>query len=134
MSRRWNPRRRSARVPLAVLAAFALLVAACGGGGGSSADQTRTAVNGSVDVNAFDPYRFDVKTIKASPGDLTINLHEKGSQTHTFTISDPKFELKVTPSAPEASGTVNLKPGTYKFKCSFDAHAASGMVGEIVVA
>jgi len=128
MSRRWNR-----RVPLAVLAAFALFVAACGGGGGGS-DVTRTAVNGSVDVNAKDPYSFDVKTIKAAPGDLTINLHEKGGQTHTFTIEDPKFEIKVTPSAPEASGTVNLKPGTYKFKCSFDGHAAAGMTGEIVVA
>jgi plastocyanin len=133
MSRRWNPRRSNARAPLALVAASALFVAACGGGGGS-AGETRTAVNGSIDVNARDPYNFDVKTIKASPGALTINLHEKGSQTHTFTIEDPKFELKVTPSAPEASGTVTLKPGTYKFKCSFDGHAAAGMVGEIVVA
>ena len=130
MSRRWNR-----RVPLAVVAAFALLVAACGGGGGGgSADDTRTAVNGSIDVNAKDPYSFDVKTITASAGDLTINLHEKGGQTHTFTMDDPKFEIKVTPSAPEASGTVTLEPGTYKFKCSFDGHAAAGMVGEIVVA
>ena len=129
MSRRWNR-----RVPLALVAAFALFVAACGGGGGSSADQTRTATNGSIDVNAYDPYHFDVKTIKASPGALTINLHEKGGQTHTFTIEDPKFEIKVTPSAPETSGTVTLKPGTYKFKCSFDGHAAAGMHGQIVVA
>jgi plastocyanin len=133
MSRRWNPRRWKARVPVAVVGAFALLVAACGGGGGS-ADKTRTAVNGSVDVNAKDPYSFDVKTIKASPGKLTINLHEKGGQTHTFTIKDPKFEIKVTPSAPEASGTVELAPGTYKFECSFDGHAAAGMTGQIIVA
>jgi plastocyanin len=127
MSRRWN---RSVR--LAALAAFALLLAACGGSGGGSGT-TRAAVDGSVDVNAYDPYRFDVKTITAAPGPLTINLHEKGGQTHTFTIADPKFEIKVTPSQPEASGTVTLKPGTYDFKCSFDGHAAAGMVGKIVV-
>ena len=63
MSRRWNR-----RVPLALLAAFALLVAACGGGGGSGSDTTRTAVNGSIDVNAYDPYRFDVKTINGLAG------------------------------------------------------------------
>jgi plastocyanin len=131
MSRRWNPRRRKARAPLALVAAGALLLAACGGGGGGG--ETRAAVNGSVDVNAKDPYSFDVKTITAPAGDLTINLHEKGGQTHTFTLKDPEFELKVTPSAPEASGTVNLKPGTYKYYCSFDAHAAAGMVGEIIV-
>jgi plastocyanin len=129
MPRRWNR-----RVPLAVLVAFGLLVAACGGGGGGGSGETRTATNGTIDVNAFDPYRFDVKTINASPGPLTITLHEKGSQQHTFTMSDPALNLVVTPSKPEASGTVTLKAGTYKFKCSYDGHAAAGMVGTIVVA
>lgn len=125
MSRRWNR-----RVLVAVLAAFGLTVTGCGGGGASA---TRTAVNGAVDVNASDPYKFDVKTIKATPGPLTVTLHEKGSSQHTFTISDPKFELVVTPAKPEVSGTVTLPAGTYKFKCSYDGHAAAGMVGTIVV-
>jgi plastocyanin len=125
--------RRSYRVSCALLASFALLVAACGGGGGSSASQTKTAVGGKIDVNAYDPYRFDVKTINASPGPLTVTLHEKGSSEHTFTISSPKFEIKVTADKPEASGTVTLAAGTYTFKCSFDGHAAAGMVGKIVV-
>jgi plastocyanin len=130
MSRRWNT-----RVPVVILVAFGLTIAACGGGGGgSSSDSTRTATNGAVDVNAFDPYHFDVKTIMASPGPLTVTLHEKGGQQHTFTLTNPKFELVVTASKPEASGTVTLKAGTYKFKCSYDGHAAAGMVGTIVVA
>jgi len=75
-----------------------------------------------------------VKTINASAGKLTINLHEKGSQQHTFTIPDLKFEIKVTAGNPEASGTVTLEAGkTYSFKCSYDGHAAAGMVGKIVV-
>jgi uncharacterized cupredoxin-like copper-binding protein len=32
-----------------------------------------------------------------------------------------------------ATGTVTLKAGTYSFKCSYDGHAAAGMVGQIVV-
>jgi plastocyanin len=143
MSRRWNDRRRNAErrspgrgkfgVPLAALLAFGLVLAACGGGGGGSGD-TKTAVDGKIDVNAKDPYNFDVKTINAKAGQLTITLHEKGSQTHTFTISDPKFEITVTPSNPVATGQVTLQAGkTYSFKCSYDGHAAAGMVGKIVV-
>ena len=125
--------RRSYRVSSAVLVSFALLVAACGGGGGGSASETKTAVGGKIDVNAFDPFRFDVKTINASPGVLTVTLHEKGSSEHTFTISSPKFELVVTTDKPEATGSVTLAAGTYPFKCSYDGHAAAGMVGKIVV-
>jgi plastocyanin len=126
MSRPWNR-----RVALSAVLAFALVLAACGGGGGSGT--TKTATGGKIDVNAFDPYHFDVKTIKASPGPLTITLHEKGAQEHTFTISSPKFEIKVTPDHPNVSGTVTLAAGTYGFKCSYDGHAAAGMVGTIVV-
>lgn len=143
MSRRWNARLRNgerrsrARRPsgfaLAALLVFALVLAACGGGGGGSGD-TKTAVDGKIDIDAKDPYSFDVKTINASAGPLTITLHEKGSQTHTFTLSDPKFEITVTPSSAVASGKVTLEAGkTYSFKCSYDGHAAAGMVGKIVV-
>jgi plastocyanin len=130
-------RRCARRVPVGVrraclLLALGLLLAACGGGGGGTAN-TKTATGGRIDVNAFDPFRFDVKTINASPGPLTITLHEKGSQEHTFTISSAKFEIKVFPDHPEATGTVTLAAGTYSFKCSFDGHAAAGMVGKIVV-
>jgi plastocyanin len=128
MPRRWNR-----RVALALVVAFGIVASACGGGGGGSL-VTKTAVNGRIDVNASDPFNFDVKTIKASPGPLTINLHEKGGQEHTFTVADLKFEIKVTASQPEASGTVTLEAGkTYPFRCSYDGHAAAGMTGQIVV-
>jgi plastocyanin len=116
-----------------VLLVAALVLAACGGGGGSSTT-TKTAVDGKIDVNAKDPYSFDVKTINAQPGPLTVTLHEKGSQTHTFTIPSANFEIKVNPSSPTATGTVTLQSGkTYDFKCSYDGHAAAGMTGKIVV-
>ena len=119
---------------LVLVLGFGLLIGACsGGGGGSSSGATKTATGGKIDVNASDPFNFDVKTINASPGPLTITLHEKGSQEHTFTISSQKFEIIVTTAKPEVTGTVNLKAGTYDFKCSYDGHAAAGMVGKIVV-
>ena len=122
------------RVILPLLFLGVIGLTACGSSGGSSASDTRTAVDGKVDVNAKDPYSFDVKTINAQAGPLTITLHEKGSQTHTFTIPSEDFEIKVTPSSPTATGTVTLEAGkTYDFKCSYDGHAAAGMTGKIVV-
>jgi plastocyanin len=118
---------------LAALLAFGLVLAACGGGGGGSG-ATKTAVGGKIDIDASDPYNFDVKTINASPGPLTVTLHEKGSTEHTFTMSDPKIDIRVTHDHPVATGTVTLEAGkTYSFKCGFDGHAAAGMVGKIVV-
>ena len=98
-----------------------------------AATQPRAAVK-RVEVNAKDPYNFNMDEITTSAeAPLTGHLLRQKRRSSIFTISDPKFELTVTSSKPEATGTVTLKPGTYKFKCSFDTHAASGMTGEIVV-
>jgi plastocyanin len=122
------------RVFVGVLLLASLALTACGSSGGGSSSSTRSAVDGKIDVNAKDPYSFDVKTINAQAGPLTVTLHEKGSQTHTFTIPSEDFEIKVTPSNPTATGTVTLQAGkTYDFKCSYDGHAAAGMTGKIVV-
>jgi plastocyanin len=107
------------------------LLAACGGG--SSSGATKTATGGKIDVNAYDTPKFDVGTIKASPGPLTVTLHEKGNEIHTFTVTGHDFNLKVDSSTPTASGTVNLPAGTYTFECTTSGHAAQGMRGKIVV-
>jgi plastocyanin len=121
-------------VLLPVLLLVSVALTACGSSGGSSSGDTRDAVDGKVEVNAKDPYNFDVKTINAKAGPLTVTLNEKGSQTHTFTIPSEDFEIKVTPGNPTATGTVTLQAGkTYDFKCSYDGHAAAGMTGKIVV-
>jgi plastocyanin len=126
--------RPNRRVFVGVFLLASMALTACGSSGGGSSSTTRDAVDGKIDVNAKDPYSFDVKTINAQPGPLTVTLHEKGSQTHTFTIPTEKFEIKVTPSSPTATGTVTLQSGkTYDFKCSYDGHAAAGMTGKIVV-
>lgn len=128
-------RRRSAFAPLVAclaLVAFLPLLAACGGGGGSSKGATRTATDGKVDVNAFDIH-FDVKTIKASPGALTVTLVEKGALEHTFKINGTNLQLKVNSGTPQDTGTVQLKQGTYTFECTVPGHAAQGMKGTVVV-
>lgn len=116
-----------------MLAALAL-VACGGGGGGSGGGATKTATNGTVEVNAYDTPKFDVQTIKASPGDLKITLREQGSGNHNFTIKDKDFKLEVDASKRVASGTISLPAGTYDFECTIPGHAAQGMKGKIVVA
>jgi plastocyanin len=107
----------------------ALSAVACGGGGSGT---TKTAVGGTIDVSAFDIH-YDVQTIKASTGVLTINLHDKGALEHTFTIEGQNFEIKVNSSHRDLSKSVTLAKGTYTFECSVDSHAAQGMKGKIVV-
>ena len=124
---------RSSALRFCALAAASLALVACGGGGGGGGT-TKTAVGGKIDVNAYDSPRFDVNTIKASPGPLTVTLHEKGSQNHTFTISGHDLNLKVDSGHTTATGTVNLPAGTYNFECTIPGHAAQGMRGKIVVA
>jgi plastocyanin len=114
------------------LAVSALLLVACGGGGGSGV--TKTAVGGRIDVNAYDSPRFDVGTIKASPGPLTVTLHEKGTEDHTFTVNGTNMNLKVNSGKSSDTDTVVLKAGTYNFECTTPGHAAQGMRGKIVVA
>ena len=116
-----------------MLASVALLLAACGGGGGGSRHRPRPR---PAARSTSTPRTRSTSTSRRStprPAPLTVTLHEKGSQTHTFTIPSEKFEITVTPRKPEATGSVTLKAGTYDFKCSFDGHAAAGMVGKIVV-
>ncbi len=123
--------RRSFGTALVAGVAMLTSLTACGGGGGGGG-ATKTATGGRIDVTASDIH-FDVKTINATAGPLTITLHEGGALPHTFTIASLKFELKVDNDHKQATGTVTLAKGTYSFDCSVDAHAAQGMTGKIVV-
>jgi plastocyanin len=125
---------RSLVIRFIAASALVALLAACGGGGGGGGGPTKTAVGGKIEVNAYDSPRFDVGTIKASPGPLTVTLNERGSQDHTFTIPGHDLDLKVNAGSKSATGTVNLTPGTYTFQCDTPGHAAQGMRGKIVVA
>lgn len=133
MSRRSVRRVRLVRLgPLVVIpGALALVVlAACGGGGGGGV--TKAAVGGRIEVAARD-ISFDVQTITAAPGPLTVVLREKGSLAHTFRVKGHDFELKVDRDTTEETGTVTLAKGTYDFDCTVDNHAQQGMKGKIVV-
>jgi plastocyanin len=126
-----------------LLIALALSVAilpACGGGDSSSSPpcppqaDARDAQNGAVTVCAFDPFKFDVKTIKTPAGEVEITLINKGAQPHTLAIKDgPSFEVKTPKRNDVDTGKVTLTAGQYDFECTIPGHAAGGMKGVIDV-
>ncbi len=128
------------RVSLVVVTLLAALsFAACGSSGGSSSNSkcppkadTRAAVNGAITVCASE-YSFDVKTITAPPGPLTVTLINNGSIGHTFTINGQPFNLVVSSHGDTKTGTVTLPKGTYDFECTVPGHAQLGMKGQLVI-
>src|SRR5581483_5305429 len=82
----------------------------------------------SVDVTAtefkFTPNRLEL----AGPGELTINLANKGSVEHDLTV-DGVGAVKAAAGG-TAKGVLKFdKPGTYTFYCSIPGHKEAGMVG-----
>ena len=123
-------------VTLAVLATLSVAgFAACSSGGSSASCpapvDTKTATAGAISVCAADIH-FDVKTIKATPGPLTVTLVNDGALQHTFTIKHTSLDLKAN-GGKTVHGTVTLAKGTYNFDCTVDGHAAAGMKGTIEV-
>jgi plastocyanin len=122
-------------VVLLVLAALALAgLGACSGGSKKSCPakvDTKTATAGAITVCGSDN-RFDVNTIKAKPGPLTVTLVNDGAIYHTLEIKKTSLDLK-TNAGKTASGTVTLAKGTYTFECTVAGHAAAGMKGKVVV-
>jgi len=120
-------------VGLLVVVLLGAVLAACGGddsGGSSQKNQTITASNGNVTVDAFDIY-FNASKINAKPGSLTVTLHNKGSLLHNFSIDNPKLKIDVA-AGQTKSGTVTLEAGTYQYFCDVPGHRAT-MHGTLVV-
>jgi len=99
-----------------------------GGGGGAAstlnveADQTQLA------------YTQDKLSTKA--GAVTIDFKNPSSTPHNVTIEgsgDEDIGATDTITDSSTSTTVNLKPGTYTFYCSVDAHKEAGMEGTLTV-
>ncbi len=125
---------RKLAITLSLLSILALLAAACAGGGGGqpSGGGGGTTIN----VTMVD-YKFEPAELTLNAGTTyTINLTNKGSLVHDFTIPDwpgGKATLKLDPGK---SGTLTLKadkPGTYQLVCEEPGHKELGMVGKVTV-
>jgi plastocyanin len=87
----------------------------------------------TVDVVALQSVKFNSVTFTATGGCVQMNY--TGAIGHTLqfrTLNYKGFPLGTDAGAPK-SGTVDLKPGTYKIYCTVDSHAAQGMEATITV-
>jgi plastocyanin len=95
----------------------------------------------SLKVSA-DPFKnaFNTKALTAKAGKVTIVMVNKGFTGHNVAIrAGTRASSKVIKQGPvvlrdgTSKITVTLKPGKYRFFCSFEGHEVSGMWGILTV-
>ena len=129
--------RRSMTAWAVGLATAGLVLAGCGGdeggsgSGTSSGEEKQVNVAGktSIEMEMDDDY-FEPSALVGKPGqELTIELTNKGSKEHNFSISGTDVDVDV---APGKAATVRVSfpaSGTVEFVCEY--HEAAGMTGEL---
>ena len=78
---------------------------------------------------------YDKKALTAKAGAVTIDFTNNSPVPHNVTIQQGSKNVTATASVTQSktSVTAQLKPGTYTFYCSVDAHRQAGMVGTLTV-
>jgi plastocyanin len=135
------------------VASLALVAAGCGGGSSTSstaAGSTTSPAAGStaaggtqstsgttlqLEANSGGALEFNTKTLEAPMGKVTIVMTNPSSVPHDVAITGNGVSVigPVVSSGGKSSVTADLKPGTYTFYCSVDAHRAAGMQGTLTV-
>jgi plastocyanin len=89
-----------------------------------------------VAVTATD-FRYTPQTIRAAPGELRLDIVNKGRLAHTLWISRGPTHIVARASSllpgDRTSKTVKVRKGTYKFFCALSNHEELGMYGTLVV-
>lgn len=139
----------------AALSAAAIALAACGDDdssttassatGAAAPATTESAPQGSASsrlaldaVETEGALAFSRRTLRASPGDVTIVLaNPAGNQLpHAVEIEGEGVEEEsptIQPGTETADVTANLRPGTYTFYCPIGDHRQQGMEGTLTV-
>jgi plastocyanin len=137
---------------LLLLTAVALGAAGCGGSSKSSSSSTSEEAggtttiggqaandHGSEDVSGekkieveTDDFYFKPTILNGSPGEkVTIDIHNEGNASHTFTIDGQNVDVTVGPSEEMDVDVTFPKSGTVRFYCRF--HESQGMAGALSV-
>jgi plastocyanin len=122
------PPRSALLLPLAA----SLLVLYCGCG---SPEHATAARNGRIAVT-LDDFRFEPQAIRASPGNITFTLRNRGRLAHTFRLRIEGRPVVEVPSMLPGEGTVHtasLKRGTYRIFCALANHEELGMYGTLTI-
>ena len=79
--------------------------------------------------------KYDKKSLAAPAGKVTINFTNDSPVPHNVTLQQGGKSVAATATITQSKGSVTaqLKPGTYTFFCSVDAHRQAGMVGTLNV-
>jgi plastocyanin len=139
---------------LALAGIASLALVACGGGddattttneaGGGGATTTTQGGGGgggatsSIDL-AADPTQiaYDTKSLSANAGNVTIDFdNPNDALPHDVCVEEGGSELGCSDQVTGSKTTLdlsNLKPGSYTFFCSVDAHRQAGMEGTLTV-
>ena len=78
---------------------------------------------------------FDKKSLSAKAGAVKVDFTNDSPVAHNVTIQQGGKNVSATPTITQSktSVTAQLKPGTYTYFCSVDAHRQAGMVGTLTV-
>jgi plastocyanin len=124
-----------------LLLVIPVLAAAGCGNGAAPARSVMTTVARPAEVLKLEAapsgdLRFDVATLEAQAGTITLLMRNPSAVPHNITVKGAGVyeQGKVVSNGGESRVTVKLKAGTYEFFCSVDAHEAAGMKGRLVVA
>ena len=121
----------TAALGLAVLVAAAIAVLGSRGEGASAAraSDRRIAI-------ALDDFRFDPQRIRATAGELTIVLRNRGRLAHSFRLrKNGRLWIEQPSLGPGESATVTrrIEPGDYRMFDALSNHEQLGMYGTLVV-
>jgi plastocyanin len=117
-----------ARATAAALATLAL--AACG-----ESEPAAEARDGEVTIE-LDDFLLRPQSVRASAGELTFDVVNKGRLGHNFRVRGRNGEpvaIRTLLPGGQASETVRLAPGDYKMLCTVANHEELGMTGTLVV-
>ncbi len=125
----------------AAVVAIAVGIAACGSSSSSSSSTTPSSSassGGGQTVSLKESeFKFTPPSATAKPGNVTFDVSNDGTTTHSLTVQGPNGSQTLSSSLqPGKSGTLSVdlsKPGKYTFCCPIDSHRQMGMQGTITV-
>jgi plastocyanin len=127
-----------------VLAAGALTAAGCGGDDNSSSGDSSSGGTGTssdsgggapltVTADPGGAISWDKSTLSAKAGKVTLKLDNQSSTPHAIEVEGNGVEEETkTITGGDASVTVDLKPGKYKYYCPVGNHRET-MKGTLTV-
>jgi len=81
-------------------------------------------------------YSFDPATIPLNAHTIAFSVHNQGEVEHDFELigaSGVVARVNAIQPGITAGITATLKPGSYRFVCTIEDHAARGMSGSLTV-